>query len=301
MTETPVPASRLRRGDFRFFHRLRVRRAEVDMQKIVFSGHYLLYLDAAMGGYWRALALPYAESMEALGGDLYLKKAAVEYHAPAFYDDQLDIALRCERIGRSSIAFAAAVFRGDALLAGGELLYVYVDPAARRPQPVPPALRSVLLGYEAGEPVYAVHTGPWDALGNQAGRVRTAVFVDEQGIAPEDEWDADDATAIHAVVVNRLGQPLATGRLLRHGQGEGRIGRMAVHCSLRGSRLGRAVLDALVETARARGDHTLLLHSQRSAEGFYANAGFAPHGEPFDEVGIAHIEMRRALPPLLDK
>ena len=85
--------------DFRFFHRLRVRWAEVDMQKIVFNAHYLMYFDTAMMDYWRALALPYEEAMLQLGGDLYVKKASIEFHASALFAEQLDVALKCERIG----------------------------------------------------------------------------------------------------------------------------------------------------------------------------------------------------------
>jgi hypothetical protein len=73
----------MKRQDFRFFHRLRVRWAEVDMQKIVFNAHYLMYFDTAITDYWRALALPYEETMVQLGGDLYVKKASVEYHGSA--------------------------------------------------------------------------------------------------------------------------------------------------------------------------------------------------------------------------
>ncbi|MEO8924742.1 MAG: 4-hydroxybenzoyl-CoA thioesterase, partial [Caldimonas sp.] len=69
----------MQRSDFRFFERLRVRWAEIDAQKIVFNGHYLMYFDTAVAGYWRALALPYAESMHALGGDLFVRKAEVDY------------------------------------------------------------------------------------------------------------------------------------------------------------------------------------------------------------------------------
>ena len=73
----------MNRQEFRFFHRLRVRWVEVDMQKIVFNGHYLMYLDTAVADYWRALSLPYEETMHALGGDLYVKKATLEYNASA--------------------------------------------------------------------------------------------------------------------------------------------------------------------------------------------------------------------------
>ena len=60
----------MKRNDFRFLEPLRVRWAEVDMQKIVFNGHYLMYIDTAVAGYWRALALPYHDTMVALQGDL---------------------------------------------------------------------------------------------------------------------------------------------------------------------------------------------------------------------------------------
>ena len=60
-------------------------------------------------------------------------------------------------------------------------------------------------------------------------------------------------------------------------------------------RLGRSVLDALMKAARARGDHEVVLHAQLSAAPFYARAGFSERGLPFDEAGIPHIEMARAL------
>ncbi|MGH8034893.1 MAG: acyl-CoA thioesterase, partial [Lysobacterales bacterium] len=106
----------MKRQDFRFFYRLRVRWAEVDMQKIVFNAHYLLYFDTAITDYWRALALPYEEAMQQLGGEPYLKKASIEYHGSARFDDRLDVALKCVRVGNSSMVFAGAIFRGDELL-----------------------------------------------------------------------------------------------------------------------------------------------------------------------------------------
>jgi len=267
----------------------------VDMQKIVFNGHYLMYLDTAVADYWRALGLPYEEAMHALGGDLYVKKASLEYHASARWDDRLDVTLRCERIGNSSMAFTGGIFRGDRLLVSGELLYVFADPATQTSRPVPAPLRELLADYEAGRPVVQVRTGDWSALGEGAAAVRTRVFVQEQGIPADLEWDADDATAVHALVSNRLGQPVATGRLLQAGPGIAKVGRMAVHEALRGSGLGRQVMQALMAAARARGDREVVLHAQRSAEGFYRDLGFTPRGEPFDEVGIPHIEMAMPL------
>ena len=285
----------MKKSDFRYFDRLRVRWAEVDMQKIVFNGHYLMYFDTAVAGYWRALAMPYHETMELLQGDMFVRKATVEYLGSARYDDQCEVGIRCERIGNSSMLFAAALFRGETLLVHGELVYVFADPATQTARPVPPPLREVLLGFEAGEPMLDVRTGTWDVLGREAQALRTAVFVDEQKIPAELEWDAADAECVHAVAFNRFGMAVGTGRLLEHAPGVAKIGRMAVLASLRGSRVGRAVLDALVEVARARGERELMLHAQTSAVGFYTRAGFTPRGPVFTEAGIPHQEMVRAV------
>ena len=289
MTET------LSRGDFRFFHRLRVRWAEVDMQKIVFNAHYLMYFDTAMSDYWRALALPYEASMESLEGDLYVKKATIEFNASARMDDALDVGMKCVRVGTSSIVFRGGLFRGDALLVTSELVYVFADPATQTSRPVPDALRAIFSAYEAGETMFTVETGDWQALGSGAGAIRRAVFVQEQRIPETLEWDEHDATALHAVARNRLGRVIGTARLLSEAPGVGRIGRMAVHRNLRGGGQGAAVLRALEAAAKARGDREITLHAQRSAEAFYRRLGYSPHGAPFEEAGIAHIEMRRTL------
>jgi YbgC/YbaW family acyl-CoA thioester hydrolase len=289
----------MKRQDFRFIHRLRVRWVEVDMQKIVFNAHYLLYFDTAISDYWRALALPYEEAMVQLGGDLYVKKASIEYHGSARFDDQLDVALRCARVGNSSLVFSGAVFRDDALLVSCELIYVFADPASQTSKTVPDGLRNLLTRYEAGESMVDIQTGEWSALCGAAATLRSAVFVQEQGIPMEMEWDEADSTALHAVAYNGLGQGIATGRLVRHngpaGKNVGKIGRMAVHRALRGAHFGQALLQTLTHAAQQRGDEEVMLYAQRSAEGFYQRLGFSPRGQPFDEVGIAHIEMFKAL------
>ncbi|MET0543327.1 MAG: YbgC/FadM family acyl-CoA thioesterase [Variovorax sp.] len=284
------------RNDFRFFHRLRVRWAEVDMQKIVFNAHYLMYFDTAIADYWRALALPYEESMASLGGDLYVRKATIEFNASARVDDVLDVAMKCVRVGNSSIVFHGALFRGDELLVTSELVYVFADPATQTSRPVPAQLRAVFTAYETeGAAMREVATGDWATLGEGAGAVRRAVFIDEQRIPAELEWDEHDLSAVHAVARNRLGQVIATGRLVAESPGLARIGRMAVHRVLRSGGHGEAVLRALEAVASARGDAEVMLHAQRSAERFYARLGYVPCGEPFEEAGIAHQEMRKAL------
>lgn len=132
------------RSDFSFFQRLRVRWAETDPQGIVFNGHYLTYFDVGITEYWRALGIPYPSTIERFGVDLFVVKATVEYHAPARYDDELDIGVRVGRIGNSSMQFVLGIFRGKEHLISGEVIYVAADAQTRKPQTVPQALRELL-------------------------------------------------------------------------------------------------------------------------------------------------------------
>jgi len=254
-----------------------------------------MYVDTAVTGYWRALALPYVQTLEYLGGDLFVRKATLEYEGSARVDDVLDVGVRCARVGNSSLVFSAGVFRQDQLLVSGEIVYVFADPATQTSKPVPQELREVLQAFEAGKPMVDVRVGPWSELGRDAQAIRTSVFVEEQRIPAEMEWDEADAACVHAVAYNRFGVPLATGRLLEHVPGVAKIGRMAVVQTMRGSRVGRSVLDALMKAARANGDHEAVLHAQMSAAPFYARAGFSERGPVFDEAGIPHVEMVRTL------
>ncbi len=286
----------MKRSDFRFRDALRVRWAEVDMQKVVFNGHYLMYVDTAMGNWWRALALPYEATLQALDGDLFVRKSTLEYLAPARYDDALEIGIRFESAGTSSLRFVAAVFRGEELLVRGEIVYVWLDAATRRPQPAPAALVDAFRAHAAGEAMVSVTVGDWRSLGEPAQAIRTAVFVDEQKVPLALERDAADDGAVHALARNRLGLAVGTGRLLAaDAPGHpARIGRMAVSREMRGAGVGRALLDALMAEAGRRGDPEVMLHAQASAIGFYERARFQPHGECFEEAGIVHLEMRRA-------
>ena len=281
----------MKKDDFRFVHRLRVRWSEVDMQQIVFNAHYALYLDTAICDYWRHLALPYEDTMRALNGDIFLKKTTVEFHASARYDDALAVGLRCARVGRSSMVFEGGVFLGEQLLTQGEMVYVFANPQTHTSLTVPDPLRHCLEAYERGEPITRLQCGDWAQLEPLAGPLRKEVFVQEQGIDPALEWDPADAHCVHAVLCNHLGVAVATGRLLPSHQGVSKIGRMAVLRRLRETGLGRQVLLALVAQARQRGDAQVLLHAQQSAQGFYDRLGFMPQGEPFEEAGIGHMAM----------
>jgi acyl-CoA thioester hydrolase len=140
------------RSDFRFHHRLRVRWAEVDRQGIVFNGHYLTYFDVGVTEYYRAIGHPYPGDLVAAGTDLFAKKAQVEYHASAGYDDLLDVCVRVARLGNSSFQFALEIYRGEELLISGSLVYVNADPASRRSTALPDFLRQAILRFEKVEP-----------------------------------------------------------------------------------------------------------------------------------------------------
>jgi len=280
-------------ADFTFIHRLRVRWAEVDGQHVVFNGHYLTYLDVAITEFWRHAGLPYPDALAFHQGDMFVRRNLIEYHAPARMDDWLDIGLRCERIGHSSITVAWAIWTQGRLLVTGEVVNVFVDAHTRVPTTVPQAMRDQLAAFARHDSIYRDELGGWNTLQTGAARVRRAVFIEEQGIPESEEWDADDATAVHALVSNLAGLPLATGRLLHLGlpAGQAKVGRLAVLRSSRGTGLGERVLSALMAEARRRELHQVSLHAQLSARAFYEKPGFVAEGPVFDEVGIPHQRM----------
>jgi len=133
--------------------------------------------------------------------------------------------------------------------------------------------------------------GDWSSLAEGARAVRLEVFVLEQQIPLALEQDAADAGALHALVRDRQGLPVATGRLLQPSPGVAQIGRLAVRRGLRGGGLGKVVLKALMTAAAERGDREVMLHAQTSAQCFYTAQGFVPRGDTFMEAGIGHLEM----------
>jgi len=147
--------------DFRHRLPLRVRWAEVDMQAVVFNGHYLTYCDVCITEYWRAIGVPYPSAFTALDIDAFVRKATVEYHAPARYDDELLVCGRIARLGRSSAAFAVSMFRADDTahaLIDAELVYVCVGRDGA-PRPWPPQMRQRMREYEVRAPDEAVDRG----------------------------------------------------------------------------------------------------------------------------------------------
>ena len=136
-----------------------------------------------------------------------------------------------------------------------------------------------------------VTLGNWDEQSGDAKPIRYEVFVVEQKVPLDMEWDEMDARCVHAVAYDAEGQAVGTGRLLPNGH----LGRMAVRRAVRGHGIGARMLEALVDAARARGDREVMLNAQAQAEPFYERFGFRREGEIFMEAGIPHIHMRRTL------
>jgi len=131
----------------------------------------------------------------------------------------------------------------------------------------------------------------WDEARTKASPIRFTVFVEEQRVPLEIEWDDQDEKSVHALAYSPAGQVVATGRLLP----DGHIGRMAVLKDWRGKGVGGAILERLIAAARARGDTEIELFAQTHALEFYRRYGFAESGAIFEEAGIPHQAMRRVL------
>jgi YbgC/YbaW family acyl-CoA thioester hydrolase len=144
--------------DYKCVHRLRVRWAEVDMQKVVFNGHYLTYIDTAFADYVRAIGLPYPDGyIDKYANDIFLRKAAVEYLGSARYDDELAVYCRVAKLGRSSMTFAFEIRREQpdpsaAPLITAELVYVNADPKTMKAAPLPEDVRQRVRSFERMAP-----------------------------------------------------------------------------------------------------------------------------------------------------
>jgi acyl-CoA thioester hydrolase len=138
--------------DFAFIHALRVRWSEVDMQGIVFNGHYLTYFDVGFTEYWRATGLPSVLEQAADGREMFARKTTIEYLAPARFDDVLQVGVRCAAFGRSSVRFLIEIYSNDKHLVNGELVYVYADTKVRKGCPFPDAWRDVITRFEKIQP-----------------------------------------------------------------------------------------------------------------------------------------------------
>ncbi|SFE20638.1 GNAT family N-acetyltransferase [Nitrosomonas sp. Nm166] len=117
--------------------------------------------------------------------------------------------------------------------------------------------------------------------------IRTAVFIHEQQVPADLEWDEFDAISMHVLALNSDGQPIGTARLLP----DGHIGRMAVLKEWRGKGVGSAMMRRILEEINHRGIPIARLNAQTTAIRFYEKFGFQMSGKEFMEAGIPHVKM----------
>lgn len=129
-------------------------------------------------------------------------------------------------------------------------------------------------------------TTDWMSDRKRLSKIRRAVFIDEQNVPEELEWDSDDEDATH-FLVHTGGIDIACARLST----DGKIGRMAVVKKYRNKGVGFQLLQYVISYARNNAYPSLYMHAQTSALGFYEKAGFSAKGELFSEAGIPHMEM----------
>ena len=144
------------------------------------------------------------------------------------------------------------------------------------------------------EPPVTLREARWPDQRDELQAVRRRVFIEEQGVPEQDEWDDADARARHVLAVDgRSAAPVGTGRL----EPGGKIGRVAVLAPHRGAGIGAAIVRRLVNHATELGYEAVYLHSQTAAAGFYRRLGFQAEGPVFEEVGIPHVRMRLGIEP----
>lgn len=134
---------------------------------------------------------------------------------------------------------------------------------------------------------YSVIEADWQEYGDIIQLIRTQVFIIEQRVRQELEWDGLDETAIHVLAFSADEIPVGTARLLHTGQ----IGRMAVLKPYRKTGIGSAMLTRLFQIAARDNISPLFLNAQLHAIRFYEKYGFVADGSIFDDAGIPHRKM----------
>jgi len=134
---------------------------------------------------------------------------------------------------------------------------------------------------------FSIRIVSWEDNASLIRIVRTAVFIQEQQVPAELEWDELDETSMHVLAYNARGLPIGTGRLLPQGQ----IGRMAVMSEWRGQGVGQAILRTILKELLNRGISTATLNAQVTAIGFYQKFGFQISGNEFMDADIPHVKM----------
>lgn len=139
-----------RRPPFKYSALARVWFSDTDAQGVVYYGRYLPYFDNARVEYHRHLGMA---TVSRSGRELVMRASTVEYHAPARFDDLIEVFVRVARIGRTSATYECAAYRidDDALMTTASQTLVLVDMDERKPVPIPEAWRETIRGFEGGD------------------------------------------------------------------------------------------------------------------------------------------------------
>jgi predicted GNAT family N-acyltransferase len=129
----------------------------------------------------------------------------------------------------------------------------------------------------------------WNAHNKELSEIRRKVFINEQHVPEELEWDKDDETSIHFLALDQNNNPLACARI----KPDGHIGRMAVLKEFRNKGIGSTILIAIVDMAKRNNIKKLYLHAQTSAITFYSKYEFTICSAEFMDAGIPHKTMER--------
>jgi predicted GNAT family N-acyltransferase len=140
---------------------------------------------------------------------------------------------------------------------------------------------------------HTLHPTTWAKNKTELALVRRLVFIEEQHVPKELEWDEHDETCHHILVTDNHNNPVATGRI----KPDGHIGRMAVLKSWRNQGVGSAVLNALLEYAIKNKMQSVYLHAQTTAIPFYEKHGFMVCSDEFMDAGIPHKTMQKIIAP----
>ncbi|TWI53129.1 putative GNAT family N-acyltransferase [Pseudomonas duriflava] len=141
----------------------------------------------------------------------------------------------------------------------------------------------------------SIRLADWKRDNKLLRQIRETVFVQEQAVPPEMEWDSEDDQAVHFLALEGE-YAIGTARLLK----DGKIGRVAVLKDWRGLQIGSALLQAVLAEAERLGMHRQTLSAQIPAIAFYERFGFSVTSKEYLEAGIAHVDMTRYSPPVLE-
>ncbi|SLM28140.1 conserved hypothetical protein [Desulfamplus magnetovallimortis] len=134
------------RENFSFCHPFRIRYSEVDAQKVVFNAHYLTYFDTAITEYFRWLPFDYMGNIDKTGNDFHTVRTLVEYKAPLFFDENIDVYVRISKIGRSSLTFYIEIYADEEMIprTTGEVVWVYTNQQTGKSSPLDEELLEIL-------------------------------------------------------------------------------------------------------------------------------------------------------------